>query len=355
MKNSRLKVAALLLGAVGSTFGHACHAQEEDLYDLSLEELMSVPVTSVSRRDQTLAQTPAAVYVITAGEIQRSPASTIPELLRTVPGLHVASIDGNKWAVTSRGLNGRFANKLLVLQDGRSLYTPLFSGVYWDSVDLLLEDVERIEVIRGPGASLWGANAVNGVINIITKDARDTQGGLAKAQTGDRETQVSIRQGFALDDDRALRLYAQWSRYEDTRRLDGASTNDAWRSGRAGLRFDWILDASSDATITADLHQTDGKETVNLVSLLPPYIQTSAGSLDVTGGNVLGRYRRAVSDRSEITLTSYLEASRRTTQLYEEDRTTFDIDYQQSLDDVAYADWLWGLNYRRTKDDSTLR
>ncbi len=152
-----------------------------DLAEMSLEELMSITVTSVAKKPQSIGRSPAAVYVITQEDIARSGLTSIPELLRMVPGLQVAQIDANKWAISSRGFNGRFANNLLVLIDGRSVYTPLFAGVFWDAQDTLLEDVDRIEVIRGPGATIWGANAVNGVINVITKRADETQGGQARS------------------------------------------------------------------------------------------------------------------------------------------------------------------------------
>src|SRR5881394_2688458 len=158
-----------------------------DITAISLEDLMNLKVTSVSKREQKLADAPAAIYAITQEDIRRSGARSIPEALRMAPGLEVARIDENKWAITSRGFNGRFANKLLVLIDGRSVYTPLFSGVYWNVQDTLLEDVDRIEVIRGPGAALWGANAVNGVINITTKSAKETQGGLITGGAGTEE------------------------------------------------------------------------------------------------------------------------------------------------------------------------
>src|SRR5438477_9130115 len=155
-----------------------------DLTHLSLEELMNVEVTSVSRRAEKLSVAPAAISVITAEELRRSGATSIPEALRLVPGMEVARVDAHNWAISARGFNDLFANKLLVLMDGRSLYTPLFSGVYWDTQDTLLEDIDRVEVIRGPGATLWGANAVNGVINIITRDASNTQKGILTADTG---------------------------------------------------------------------------------------------------------------------------------------------------------------------------
>lgn len=172
--NHLLVAGLLLLPAAG--WGYS----EADLMSLSLEELTSLEVTSVSRKAQKVSEAAAAVFVITSDDIRRAGVTSIPEALRLAPGLSVARIDGSKWAISSRGFNGRFANKLLVLIDGRSVYSPLFSGAYWDMQDTLLEDIERIEVIRGPGAALWGANAVNGVINVITKKARDTQGVLVK-------------------------------------------------------------------------------------------------------------------------------------------------------------------------------
>src|ERR1700740_1648874 len=180
-----------------------------DVSKMSLEDLMNVEVTSVSKHTQRVADAAAAVFVISQEDIRRSGATSIPEALRMVPGLQVARIDQNKWAISSRGFNGRFANKLLVLIDGRSVYTPLFSGVYWSVQDVMLEDVDRIEVIRGPGATLWGANAVNGVINIITKPAKDTKGGLVKAEGGDEEVNAdSIRYGDQIGDKGYYRVYA---------------------------------------------------------------------------------------------------------------------------------------------------
>src|ERR1700723_1390430 len=161
--------------------------QTPDLADRSLEDLMNIEVTSVSKKEQKLSRTASAVFVITQEDIRRSGATNIPDLLWMVPGLDVAQINTNTWAISARGFNGQFSNKLLVMIDGRTVYTPVFSGVFWDVQNLMLEDIERIEVIRGPGATLWGANAVNGVINIITKNAKDTQGTLVTAAAGNQE------------------------------------------------------------------------------------------------------------------------------------------------------------------------
>ena len=217
-------VSAALCGAlafaVTALATPAAHAANEpgDLASMSLEDLMELEVTSVSKRSQRLFETPAAVTVLTGEDIRRSGATNVPDALRMVPGLHVASIDSSSWAITSRGFNGQFANKLLVMIDGRSAYTPLFSGTYWDAQDVMLEDVERIEVVRGPGASVWGANAVNGVINIITKQARDTQGLLISSLAGNVEqAAASGRWGGSIGADADYRGYV---RYTDRAEFD---------------------------------------------------------------------------------------------------------------------------------------
>src|SRR6184192_484483 len=202
-----LAVVALFLGSSVS----AQNQGVPDISRMSIEELMNVEVTSVAKRPQRVADAAAAVFVITQEDIRRSGAASIPEALRMVPGLQVARIDENKWAIGSRGFNSRFDNKLLVLIDGRSVYTPLFSGVYWNVQDVMLEDVDRIEVIRGPGATLWGANAVNGVINIITKSAKNTQAGLATAGGGNELRGFSnLRYGGTVNQDAFYRAYAKY-------------------------------------------------------------------------------------------------------------------------------------------------
>jgi iron complex outermembrane recepter protein len=182
-----------------------------DVTTMSMEDLMNMQVTSVSKRSQKLADAAGAVFVITQDDIRRSGATNIPEALRMVPGIQVARIDENKWAIASRGFNGRFDNKLLVLIDGRSVYTPLFSGVYWNVQDVMLEDVDRIEVIRGPGATLWGANAVDGVINIITKPARSTQSAVVTAGGGTEERgATNVRYGGKIGEDTYYRAYGKY-------------------------------------------------------------------------------------------------------------------------------------------------
>ncbi|MCK5323839.1 MAG: TonB-dependent receptor plug domain-containing protein, partial [Desulfobulbaceae bacterium] len=214
-----------------------------DMTELSLEELMNIEITSVSKKPEKLADAAAAVFVVTREDIRRSGVTSIPEALRMAPGINVARIDSNKWAVTSRGFNGRFANKLLVLIDGRSVYTPSFSGVHWEVIDIFLEDVDRIEVIRGPGATLWGANAVNGVINIITKHAADTQGGLIAMGAGTEERGFGgVRYGTDMGETTYGRFYAKgFKRDEFVHNTTGDDAGDDWDMLRGGFRLDSLL------------------------------------------------------------------------------------------------------------------
>src|ERR1700686_3341391 len=210
-----------------------------DVTALSMEDLMKVQVTSVSKRTQKVADAAAAIFVITQEDFRRSGATSIPEALRLVPGLEVARIDENKWAIGSRGFNGRFDNKLLVLIDGRSVYTPLFSGVYWNVQDVMLEDIDRIEVIRGPGATLWGANAVNGVINIISKKAKDTQSGVVTAGAGSEERgSGGVRYGSKIGDT-SYRAYGKYFNWGPSLYPTGMTAHDGWDAMRGGFRADW--------------------------------------------------------------------------------------------------------------------
>ena len=228
------------IGAVSRARGEdtaVAGSGDRDLTSLSIEELAQIEVTSVSKKAERLSETGAAVYVITKEDIRRSGLHSIPELLRMAPGVEVARIDANKWAITVRGFNGRFANKLLVLIDGRSVYTPLFSGVFWDVQDTLLEDVERIEVIRGPGAAMWGANAVDGVINIITKSARDTEGGLVVGAVGNEErARGAARWGGQLRDGLYYRVWAKYVLNDNFVDSTGADGHDGWQDF-AAARF----------------------------------------------------------------------------------------------------------------------
>src|SRR5207244_4549496 len=211
----------------------------EALKKLSIEQLMNLQVTSVSKRPERLSQTASAITVITQEDIRRSGATSLPEALRLAPNLEVAQVDSHEWAISARGFNSTTANKLLVLIDGRTVYTPLFSGVFWDVQDTLLEDIERIEVISGPGGTLWGSNAVNGVINIITRHSQDTTGALVSLGEGTEERGAVVRDGAKLGEDATLRVYGKGFDRDNTVQGNGTGVQDAWKKGQVGFRTDW--------------------------------------------------------------------------------------------------------------------
>ncbi|NTV50994.1 MAG: TonB-dependent receptor, partial [Geobacteraceae bacterium] len=284
-----------------------------DLLQLSLEDLMTLEVTSAARKSQSLGDTAAAVFVITNDDIRRSGVTNIPDVLRMVPGVTVARIDSSKWAVTARGFNGRFARKLLVLIDGRSVYSPLFSGVFWDAQDTLLEDVEQIEVIRGPGATIWGANAVNGVINIITKKAEDTTGGLLVAGTGNYERGFgAVRYGAELGDWGALRAYGKYFNRNELKAEDGRSADDGWDMGRGGFRMDG-KNGQNSFTLQGDFYNGTEGETITFHDLAAPpsYSAVRNANTTVSGGNILSRWTRSLVDDGEISAQLYYDRNKR--------------------------------------------
>src|ERR1700726_5316222 len=241
---------------------------------LSMEDLMKVQVTSVSKRTQKVADAAAAIFVITQEDLRRSGATSIPEALRLVPGLEVARIDENKWAIGSRGFNGRFDNKLLVLIDGRSVYTPLFSGVYWNVQDVMLEDIDRIEVIRGPGATLWGANAVDGVINIISKKAKDTQSTVVTAGGGTEQRGSGGGRYGSKIGNTSYRAYGKYFNWGPSEYPSGMTAHDGWDALRGGFRADWTPAGADSLTLQGDIYQSKYGETLTVPSLSSPYSST---------------------------------------------------------------------------------
>jgi len=323
-----------------------------DLTELSLEELMNIEITSVSKKPEKLADAAAAIFVITQEDIRRSGVTCIPEALRMVPGINVARIDSNKWAITSRGFNGRFANKLLVLIDGRSVYAPSFSGVYWEVQDTMLEDVERIEVIRGPGATLWGANAVNGVINIITKSAADTQGGLVAMGAGTEERGFGgVRYGMAMGESTYGRFYAKGFKRDEFVHTTGDDAGDDWDMLRGGFRLDSLLYDHDPVTVQGDIYQGNINQTLNLATLSAPYSNIFEDKSDVSGWNLLTRWQHTLSPTSDFTLQIYYDRTDREDAVYSEIRDTFDIDLQHQFAAGERHDVIWGLGYRYIHDD----
>ncbi len=322
-----------------------------DLTSLSLEELIEIEVTSVSKKAQKLSEAPAAVFVLTQDDIRRSGAKSIPEALRLVPGLQVARIDANKWAISSRGFNGRFANKLLVLMDGRSVYTPLFSGVFWDMQDTLLEDIERIEVIRGPGATMWGANAVNGVINIITRNSRDTKGWLVSAGAGNEERGFgSVRYGGSLGEDTHYRAYIKYFTRDKSVDFTGNEVDDDWDVLRGGFRVDHSGWNSDHFTLQGDIYDGDSGITYTAPTLTAPFSQTSSDNTAISGRNLLMRWTHSFSETSDMALQAYYDRTETNFTVIGEDRDTYDIDFQHHFALGKRQDVIWGLGYRYTRD-----
>jgi len=323
----------LLMFTIGLNVCMATAAEDKlefstELIELSIEHLVKVKVTSVSKKPQKILEAAAAIFVITQEDIRRSGAVSIPEVLRMVPGLEVARIDSNKWAVTSRGFNGRFANKLLVLIDGRTVYTPLFSGVYWDMKDTLLNDIDRIEIIRGPGAALWGANAVNGVINIITKEAKDTQGTMVIAGTGTEEQGGAIRYGGMIGQETHYRVYAKYFDRDSAVHTSGEDAADRWDVLRTGFRMDCAMSEKNRLTLQGDVYNGRTGETVITKSFNPTDPATFDQENDIAGTNLLGRWKHSISDTSNIALQIYYDYTDRSSAILEQRHDTFDIDFQ---------------------------
>ncbi len=312
---------------------------------------MNIEVVSISKREQKLARTPAAVSILTHEDIRRSGATSIPEVLRLVPGLQVAAIDAGRFAVTARGFNGQYSNKLLVMIDGRSVYTPLFSGVYWDMQDLLLADIDRIEVIRGPGASLWGANAVNGVINILTKPAGQTQGGLVVAGTGNEQKGVlGFRYGGRMGPTAHYRFYTKYNQTEALWRNPATLPEDDWLMGRTGFRMDWEVSPKSSLSVQGQVFKSHNHQAVDEVSGQPPFVQTVYGDLLSSGGFGMARWQHQISATSDVSLGFYYDRYKREETIVGETRDTVDFDFQHRFRLARRHQVLWGLEQRYTRD-----
>jgi iron complex outermembrane receptor protein len=323
-----------------------------NLADLSIEELMNESVTSVSKREQKLSQVAAALFVINQEDIRRSGALNIPDLLRMVPGLDVAQINANTWAISARGFNHQFADTLLVLIDGRAVYQPTSRGVYWDTQDVPLEDIERIEVVRGPGATLWGSNAVNGVINVITKQAKDTQGVLATAGGGTHDRAFGTAQyGGKIGEDASYRVFTKYLDQSNLPDLTGQDSNDGWHLLHAGFRADGSATQNDSLTVQGDIYSgREGAVTGHIVSISPPVNVNAPLSTELSGGNILGRWNHVLSSRSDTTTQVYFDRYVRSSPIIQEVRNTADLDFQQHLALGSRQNLIWGAEYRRSAD-----
>jgi iron complex outermembrane recepter protein len=347
-------VATAAIGAIIAAASSAAEAQSTpNLLDLTIEQLSELRVTSVSRVRESLADSPANVFVITGDEIRRSGVTSIAEALRLAPGVEVARRNDYSWSITLRGFNSDLANKLLVLIDGRSVYSPLYAGVFWDVQDTLLEDIDRIEVIAGPGGTLWGANAVNGVINIITRRATDTGGAFAEVGTGNEEKRLAaFRFGGVLGRDVAARAYVKYIDRDPSVQADGTDAIDGYTLGQAGFRMGFSPAPADRITVQGDYYS--GKEAGQYTSpftlgTLP--IGMFVDKTDIAGGNVLGRWDRDLGDDRDWTLQLYYDHTRRDIPAtYDEARDTFDVDFQLHRLLPMRHELLWGAGFRQSAD-----
>ena len=336
-----------------TTSGVALADTANDLFDLSIEELVNLEITSVSRKAEPLADATSAVFVITRDDIARHGIRSIPDALRLAPGLNVAQIDANKWAIGSRGLSGRYANKLLVLMDGRLLYTPSFSGVFWDVQSTLIEEIERIEIIRGPGAVAWGTNAVNGVVNIITRASSDANGGtVVGGLDPEGGSFVAARYEGRFSDTATYRSFVKYQSGDGNQLLDGSDADDQWDLLRASFRTDWQF-GDKEFRFTVEGYSGEMGSTQQTFSPLPPtYTVTSADDADVSGAFVLGHWNVTHDENSHTNGQAYIDYTDRTSFLYNEQRTTYSLDLQHhrrfGRHEIVAGGWLRFNNYDLT-------
>ena len=332
-----------------ATFTTAIYAVQpaNEFATLSLDELADVEITSVSKSAEPLRRAAAPIYVITRDDILRAGARTVPEMLRLAPNLQIQQTTSSSYAISSRGFSGNpnaqnFTNKLLVLIDGRSVYSPLFSGIYWDMQDVLPEDIERIEVISGPGATMWGANAVNGVINIITRPATETQGGLLTANAGNLERGGAVRYGSEYGDS-AVRVYAKATHFAPSYVTPGDDADDDWSRAQGGFRADWSVDRDR-LMVQGALYRAIEQ-------------QSSPGDLTASGGHLLARWQRSLSAGGSLQLQTYADQVQRYDTVDNNGFVvkTYDVELQHDWPALGMHSVIWGAGYRNSRYDITPR
>lgn len=327
-------LAASLLFTLCATSAHAL--QVSKLADLSFDELADIKVISVSKKAERIGSAPASIFVITNEDIRRSGATSLAEALRLAPNLQVAQINAQNYAISARGFNSSTANKLLVLIDGRIVYTPLYSGVFWDTQDVVLEDLDRIEVVSGPGSTLWGTNAVNGVINIITRSAKDTQGELLAVGAGSHRHGATLRHGGTLDNGTQYRVYGQYTDQNNTARAIGRQTRDAWHSERSGFRADWAGEQEQ-LTLQGDAYNGTLDQTANQAK--------------ISGINLLSRWTHGLSDGASTSLLAYYDQTVRDFPgTYSETLDMLNVEFQHTLQPLDAHSVIWGASYRYALD-----
>jgi len=347
----------LLTGLVEESQGNSTQKDQKAegrLTQVSLEDLGQIEVTTASKVPVKATRTPAAIYVITQEDIRRSGATSIPEALRLAPGVEVARVDSNTWSLGMRGFESTLSRSVLVLIDGRSVYTPLFAGVYWQVQDTLLEDIERIEVIRGPGGTIWGANAVNGVINIITKRAQETHGTLVSAGGGNLDQGfANFRYGAGNSKGFNYRVYGKAFTRGPEFHADHKQFDD-WRMGQTGFRTDWDAHNPDKLTLQGDIYYGDAGQRVGITSYSPPFMTNVEQNAELAGGNLLGRWERELGSGSSVQLQTYYDRTSRTQANFAESRDTFDIDFIHHLTLPGRQDFLWGLGARLSSGNASV-
>lgn len=339
-----LHVASLVLLAASAP---ASAQGTQDLGRLSLEELGNIEVTTVSRSPDTVAHAPAAVYVITQDDIHRSGATSIPEALRLAPGVQVARMDATHWAIGIRGFAGPLTRSVLVLMDGRAVYDPLFAGTYWDVQDTLLEDIDRIEVIRGPGGTLWGANAIDGIINIITKAANDTQGALVTGRGGSPAYGSAAFRYGGTSDHVSYRAYGKAVHRGSAFHTNG-DDSDHWSQGQGGFRVDRPLATGRMFTLQGDAYYDQSGELATSTTYVSPFRAVTPYDATLSGGNVLMRWSSPSEAKTPFQLQAYYDRTNRDEIPVEEHRDTVDVDFQQTQKQWSRQELVWGLGYRVT-------
>jgi len=355
-RRARRRIATLLARAgvtLALSLGVAIRSSAQtspprDLTQFTLEDLMNVQVISVSKKEQKLAKTGAAIFVITQEDIRRSGATNIPDLLRMVPGVDVARVDHSTWAVSIRGFNDNYANKVLVLIDGRSVYHPVFSGVIWFAQEMPLENIERIEVIRGPGGTVWGANAMNGVINIITKSAKDTPGGLIRAGGGSNsQTDGLVQYGGKIGQTGNYRVYGRYANLGKSDAATFAQPADSKRTQEGGFRSDWNLTSRDLLTVQGEVRVVDGGQTITGVILgVPPVTATFGQPSTDDDGNLLARWTHRFLNGWDMSVQAYYDQSHVFAFGPNNWATIGNVDFQHHLRIASRNDVVWGLSYR---------
>ena len=327
--------------------------QSSELMDLDIESLMEIEVYSVSKKAQKLSDTSSAVFVINQEMIQKSGLTEIPELLRLAPGVQVSRINSNSWSVSIRGGSGRYGDKLLVMIDGRSIYTPLYAGVYWENQDMILDDIERIEVIRGPGATIWGANAVNGVINIITKKTDQTLGSHLDVSAGSINTILAgIRYGGKINNNAQYRMSLKYRNQSPMDQPDGTENHDETQIGQGSFRTDWTPNTSDNFSLQGSFFNGIIDENVVWSQPVPPYSTPVFNHSDSHGWDLVGSWNRQISNENQVNLKLYYDNAYRDAFYYTSDIDTWDIEFQQHFTIANSQNLIYGFRYRHTLSDS---